>query len=204
MPDTLGVTADEDALSAGLVAGFAERQAGLFDDEPSAIRTLDRVADEANSASYRDLLHEIDRAFDSFDRSAVRHGWFADQGLNADAEQIVAASNACGRNVGLLDSIDLPDFVASVIAAETGCSPIGRGTLRLPADWLAGLDGLPGVDLGRREMRYTRDHTKLRDRHGRSLAVLGRAHPVVRRAISCAHRASRCEVGSSCERGASG
>ena len=190
MPDTLGVTADEDALSAGLVAGFAERQAGLFDDEPSAIRTLDRVADEANSASYRDLLHEIDRAFDSFDRSAVRHGWFADQGLNADAEQIGAASNACGRNVGLLDSIDLPDFVASVIAAETGCSPIGRGTLRLPADWLAGLDGLPGVDLGRREMRYTRDHTKLRDRHGRSLAVLGRAHPVVRRAISCAHRAS--------------
>ena len=47
MPDTLGVTADEEAWSTGLVAGFAERQAGLFDDEPSAIRTLDRVAEEA-------------------------------------------------------------------------------------------------------------------------------------------------------------
>ena len=34
MPDTLGVTADEDAWSTGLVAGFAESQATLFEDEP--------------------------------------------------------------------------------------------------------------------------------------------------------------------------
>jgi superfamily II DNA/RNA helicase len=187
MPDTLGVTADEDALSAGLIAGFAESQAGLFDDEPPAIRTLDQVAEEANSASYRDLLHEFDRAFDSFDRTAVRHGWFADQGLNADPAQIAAASNARRRSNGLLGSIDLPDFVASSIAAETGCGPVGRGTLRLPVDWLAGLDDLPGFDRDRREIRFTRKHAKLRDRHGRSLAVLGRAHPVVRCAIFRVH-----------------
>ncbi len=78
MPDTLGVTADEEAWSSGLVAGFAERQAGLFDDEPTAIRTLDREAETANLGAYRDLLHEVDRAFNGFDRSAVRHGWRAD------------------------------------------------------------------------------------------------------------------------------
>ena len=49
MPDTLGVTADEDAWSTGLVAGFAEAQATLFEDEPPAIRTLDRVAEETDT-----------------------------------------------------------------------------------------------------------------------------------------------------------
>ena len=40
---------------------------------------------------------EIDRAFGGFDRSAVRHGWLADHGLNADAAQMVAASAARRR-----------------------------------------------------------------------------------------------------------
>jgi hypothetical protein len=188
MPDTLGVTADENAWSAGLVAGFAEHQAGLFDDEPSAIRTLDRVAEEANAGAYRDLLQEIDRAFDGFDRSAVRHGWLADRGLNADAAQIATASTARQRGGVLLGEIDLPDFVAAAIAAETGRSPAGRGVLRLPADWLTGLDDLPGFDRERGEIRFTRKHDRLSDRHGRSLAVLGRAHPLVRRAISFVQR----------------
>ena len=42
MPDTLGVTADEAAWSKGLVAGFAEDQAALFEDDAPAIRTLDQ------------------------------------------------------------------------------------------------------------------------------------------------------------------
>ena len=92
MPDTLAVTADEAALGGGLIAGFAERQAMLFADEPPAVRTLDQVAQEENSDAYRDLLHEIDRAFKGFDRSAVRHGWMVDQGLNADAVQVAAAN----------------------------------------------------------------------------------------------------------------
>jgi Helicase conserved C-terminal domain len=91
MPDTLGVTADAGAVSGGLIAGFAERQAQLFDDEPPSIRTLDRAAEETNADEYRDLLHEIDRAFQGYDRSAVRHGWLAARGLNADAAQMQAA-----------------------------------------------------------------------------------------------------------------
>ena len=53
-------------------AGFAEKQAGLFDDEPSVLRTIDRVAEESGAGSYRDLLREIDRAFDAFDRRSFR------------------------------------------------------------------------------------------------------------------------------------
>ncbi|HEY2616780.1 MAG TPA: helicase-related protein [Acetobacteraceae bacterium] len=188
MPDTLGVTADEDAWSAGLVAGFAERQAGLFDDEPSAIRTLDRVAEAANADAYRDLLHEIDRAFDGFDRSAVRHGWLDDRGVHAGATPMEAASAARARGDASLGHIDLPDFVAAAIGAETGSDAAGRGVLRLPADWIAGLDDLPGFDHQHRLLRYTRDRARLRDRQGRSLAYLGRAHPLVRRAISRVQR----------------
>src|SRR5262249_44935239 len=112
MPDTLGVTADEDAWSAGLVAGFAERQAGLFDDESSAIRTLDRAAEDAGADAYRDMLRGIDQAFDAFDRSAVRHGWM-DQAFSADATVNVRKDTAAGH-------IDLPRFVADAVAAETG------------------------------------------------------------------------------------
>ena len=181
MPDTLGVTADKEAWSTALVAGFAERQAGLFDDESSAIRTLDRAAEEASTDAYRDLLRTIGQAFDSFDRSAVRHGWLDEHGINAGAVQPAATGECAPR-------IDLPDFVAATVAAETGHSAGSRNTLPLPADWLAGLDGLPGVDREAGVLRITRHRAKLRDKAGRPLAFLGRAHPLVRRAITRAQR----------------
>jgi len=197
MPDTLGVTADEEAWRDGLVAGFAERQGGLFDSESSAIRTLDWVAEEADADAYRHLLHEIDRAFAGFDRSAVRHGWAlaADHRLNAYPEQIAATSSARQRGDALLGHVDLPDFVAGVLALETGCGGVGCNKLRLPPDWRADLDDLPGFDRDNGTLRFTRDGSKLRDARGRSLAYLGRAHPVVRRAISRAQRL----VGAACD-----
>jgi hypothetical protein len=184
MPDTLGVTADETAWSTGLVAGFAERQAGLFDDEESAIRTLDRVAEQANAEAYRDLIQEIDKAFDGFDLWSVRHGWLVSQSMHSDA----TTTPASDRKRRAFCHIDLPDFVAAAIAAETGRVAGGRDVLRLPADWLAGLDGLDGFDREQRVLRITRDAARLHDRRGRSQAFLGRAHPVVRRAIGCVQR----------------
>jgi superfamily II DNA or RNA helicase len=188
MPDTLGVTADEGALSAGLIAGFAERQAQLFEDEPPAIRTLDHAAEEANSEAYRDLLHEIDRAFQGYDRSAVRHGWLADRGLNADAAQVRAANAARRRSDALLGHVDLAEFVSCATEAETGSACGRAGVLRVPAGWTTGLDDLPGYDAAAQTLRITRKRDRLRDGHGRSLAFLGRAHPVVRRAISSVRR----------------
>ena len=188
MPDTLGVTADEAALHAGLIAGFAEQQAMLFADEPSAIRTLDRVGEETNADAYRDLLREIDRAYGGYERSAARHGWLAEQGLNSDAGRLVAADAARRRCDARLNHIDLVDFVAAAIAAGTGSAPLSQGLLRLPTDWVADLDGLPGYDSGGRTIRVTRDRDRLRDRKGRSLAFLGRAHPVVCRAIARVQR----------------
>ena len=73
------------------------------------------MAEDADADSYRDLLHEIDRAFDGFERSAVRHGWMGDQGLSADAADSAGGEAA---NVARLarERIDLPAFVAAAIA----------------------------------------------------------------------------------------
>jgi hypothetical protein len=177
MPDTLAVTADEAEWSAGLVAGFAEKQTGLFDEEPSTIRTIDRAAEALNADAYRDLLREIDRAFDGFDRSAVRHGWWVDQGSVADVSVGAGTSAA-------LSAIDLPEFVAAAI----GRDGVDRGVLRLPAEWCAGLDGLPGFDREQSVLRITRNRARYRDARGRSLGFLGQAHPLVRRACSHAQR----------------
>ena len=188
MPDTLGVTVDEGALRAGLIAGFAERQAQLFEDEPPFIRTLDHAAEEANAEAYLDLLREIDRAFQGYDRNAVRHGWLADRGLNADAMLVQAANSARQRGRASLGHVDLTDFVFCAIEAETGGTGVRAGVLRLPADWTTGLDHLPGYDAATRTLHVTRKRNRLRDGHGQQLAFLGRAHPVVRRAISSARR----------------
>jgi hypothetical protein len=188
MPDTLGVTADEGATSTGLIAGFAERQAQLFEDEPPVIRTLDHTAEEANAEAYRDLLHEIDRAFENFDRSAVRHGWLADRGLSAGAAQMDAARAARCCGSALAGPVDLAAFVAAAIEAESGGSCARADVLPLPADWATGLDDLPGYDAATGTLRITRKRSRLRDRQGRSLAFLGRAHPVVQRAIASVRR----------------
>jgi hypothetical protein len=184
MPDTLGVTADEAAWSKGLVAGFAEDQAALFEEVAPAIRTLDQDAGAANAASLRDLLHEIDRAFTGYERHSVRHGWLAEQGLNADLGHALAADAARRRSDTLLGHIDLADFVAAAIAAASGSVTADAGRLILPADWTAGLDNLPGYDAPSRTLLITRDRDRLRDAQGESLAFLGLAHPLVRRAVS--------------------
>ena len=184
MPDTLGVTADETAWSKGLVAGFAEDQAALFSEDPPTIRTLEQAAEAGNAAALRDLLHEIDRAFAGHERHSVRHGWLVEQGLNTDLNQTAAADIARHRSEILLGHIDLAGFVAAAIEAETGSAAADPDRLQLPADWTAGLDDLPGYDPQTRTLRITRDRSRLRDAQGASLAFLGRAHPLVRRAIS--------------------
>ncbi len=74
MPNTLGVGADPASLHEPLFAGFAE---DLFSAMPRLVHSLDLAAEDTDSDAYRDLLREIDRAFQSFDHMAVRHGWLS-------------------------------------------------------------------------------------------------------------------------------
>jgi hypothetical protein len=79
--------------------------------------------------------------------------------------------------------VDLANFVAAVAEAETGQKPAIQDEIKLPASWVHGLDGLPGFDAARCVMRFTRNPETWRDYEGRDLGYLGRAHPLVLRAI---------------------
>jgi len=160
MPNTLGVSADPASLHEPLFAGFAE---DLLSGMPRPIHSLDLAAEDTGSEAYRDLLREIDRAFQGFDRMAVRHGWLSGGPVAVDAP------------ADDLADIDLPAFVASVLTPE-------GGGYRVPAGWVSDLEGLPGFDGG--IARLTGDPQRLRDENGRTLLYPGRSHPLTRRAIA--------------------
>jgi hypothetical protein len=173
MPDTLGVTALPADYDAGLTGGLSEDPYDLFKADGTAIQTLDRAVGDSSPETIAELMREIDRAYDAFDLMAVSHGWHAASGLSAE-EHLPAVP---------AESFDLADFVADVAEAETGQTSTTQDEIRLPASWAHGLDGLPGFDAARCVMRFTRNPETWRDHEGRDLGYLGRAHPLVLRAI---------------------
>lgn len=159
MPNTLAATADAASLHEPLFAGFAE---DLFSGLPRLVHSLDLAGEDADSESYRDLLREIERAFQSFDDMAVRHGWLS----GGPAETLAAEAAA---------PIGIPAFVASVLPDR-----------RVPASWVQDLRGLPGFDASTRMVRLTGDPAQLRSRAGETLLYPGRPHPLTRRCIAYA------------------
>ena len=174
MPDTLGVTAEPDGLP--LMRGFSEPSHDLFRDDATSIRSLDRAVEDTNPETLSSLLREIDRAFDAFDLMAVSHGWYAAHGINAGPPVLRQAAAARG------EPDDLTGFVRDVIARETGERTAGN-ILRPPSFWLDGLEGLPGISAG--QVRITGDPSSPPTM---TEAFLGRAHPLVMRAIALASR----------------
>jgi superfamily II DNA or RNA helicase len=162
MPNTLGVSAEPASLHEPLCSGFAE---DLFSAMPRLIHSLDLAAEDTDSEAYRDLLREIDRAFQSFDQMAVRHGWLS----GGDELASLPAETPA--------DIDLVAFVRSVLAAK-------QDGYRVPAAWGQDLEGLPGFDQASGLVRLTDDAKQARDTGGRPLLYPGRAHPLTRRAIA--------------------
>ncbi|HEY0423734.1 MAG TPA: helicase-related protein, partial [Rhodopila sp.] len=162
MPNTLGVGADPVGLHEPLFQGFRE---DLLSTLPRLVHSLDLAAEDTDSDAYRDLLREIDRAFQSFDDMAVRHGWLSggETGDNPPAERC--------------DNIDLVAFVRSVLPRE-------EGGYRVPAGWMHDLENLPGFDPATGIVRLTEDPEQVRDERGRVLLYPGRSHPIVRRCIA--------------------
>ncbi len=162
MPNTLGVSADPASLHEPLFTGFAE---DLFSGMPRLVHSLDLIAEDTGAEAYRDLLREIDRAFQSFDHMAVRHGWLSGgEALNAPVEQAAPV-------------IDLPAFVASVLTPEAD-------GYRVPSGWAQDLDGLAGFDRTSDTVHLADNPNQLRDIRDRDTLFPGRAHPLTRRAIA--------------------
>ncbi|MGE0417913.1 MAG: helicase-related protein, partial [Acetobacteraceae bacterium] len=172
MPDTLGVTANADACAAPLVRGFAEEQAMLFPPAPSPIRTLDRIAEEAEAEPWRDLLREIDRAYHGFEPTSVRHGWAASQGVNADSGGLAQGARVRDAAEIMTGAIDLAMFVRDAIRAGGGSTD--GSTWHAPPGWGGDHDAT---------IHVAPDPDTLHDAAGHDLTWFGRAHGLVRRSI---------------------
>jgi superfamily II DNA or RNA helicase len=180
MPDTLGVTADPANYGGTLIARVSEPREDLFRPRDGALRSLDRSAEDASPETVHSFIREIDRAFDSFDLMAVCHGWHGARGFNSGPASLASAEQSLLASSG---AEDLADFVAAVVEAETHQPAIGDNQIRLPSDWLRDIEGLQGVDPVARAIHFVRDPEIWHDSAGQSVAFLGRAHPLVMRAI---------------------
>jgi superfamily II DNA or RNA helicase len=190
VPNTLGnIAAEGSGVAARLLAGLAAEEGTLFQREKTPLRFDAEPLDDTASPAYRELLEEVERAVAGFERAARTSPWLGEAGLNAEERLSSEASDA--RSTGAaLAQVDLLAFVCAALESETGsASSVTRDVddtvvLALPTSWTADLDGLPGFDLDAKQMRLTADPQRETRADGASLGFLGRAHPLVQRALA--------------------
>ncbi|XXT18752.1 helicase-related protein [Sorangium sp. So ce429] len=185
MPNTLGLSATE--LSSGkLLEGLADERDGLF----ARMRELVPAtpSDDEKSPMVRDLFAEMDKVFENFERATKSRAWLGDVGIAADPKTLQDAAEAQRRG-NQLGAVNLVEFVREAVRADSPMpravsdEPGGIVALKLPPEWLFGLDEMPGYDAATSTLRIAQKVDQLRDDAGRPLAYLGRAHPIVRRAL---------------------
>lgn len=187
VPNTLGAsfTGGEDG---GLLAGIAD------DAGERAAKTLTLVGEDellqgdAARPVYRDMLDEIDRVLAGSEKVARTHTWLGDTGMQAARANIEAAhrARAEGQRLGV---VDLLHFVVSAVRADSSdANPArevapGQWELLLPVAWHGGMEEVPGWEPASGTLRLTTDVLATHDAERRPLGYLGRAHPIVRRAL---------------------
>ena len=189
MPDTLGVTADEGALSTGLIAGFAERQAQLFEDEPPFDS---HAGSRSRGGECRGVSRPVARDRPCLSRIRPQCGaaWLAG-GSRPECRCGADAGGECGaaarrciagscRSGGLCRPARSRRKPAAQVREQACCGfpPTGRRV------WM-----ICQATMRRRGRCVSRaSATGCATGTAGRLAFLGRAHPVVRRAISSVRR----------------
>lgn len=186
VPNTLGLTTSSDAAQVRLLKGIMDEDTKLFREEPTLLDFQEGDEAEGADEATKELLEEIDRSLKGFEQAARTNTWLGDAGLNAEEKLLTEASQAraAGDRVG---SVDLATFVASAVQLDGG-QLVGRiedecFQLRLPTAWRYGLDDLPGYDPAHGLVRLTTKLDVTADDEKNQVGYLGRAHPLVRRAL---------------------
>jgi ERCC4-related helicase len=187
VPNTLGNIAG-DLTSTRLLEGLAADDGMQLFRSSQEIRFDVRAdADDPESSAYKDLLAEVEKAFAGFKKAAKTNAWLGDDGLHASTMDVGEAesANAAGARVGI---VDIVEFVVDALRAEAGSSAVkqpkdGTLELKLPGNWKHGLEEMPGFDADSVILRLTTRIDQMVDSQNRAVGYLGRAHPIVRRAL---------------------
>lgn len=188
VPNTLGITSSTDAATERLLAGIMDDEAKLFRQEPVLFDLSDGRENEGADDATRELLEEIDRSLRGFERAAASNSWLGNSGLNAEESLAVEASAVRDKGAAL-GGVDLAAFVRQAVRLEGGDErdflQYGYFELMLPPAWAQGLDRppTPGFDPDSRRIRLTHQLDILSTPAGDEVGFLGRAHPLVRRAL---------------------
>lgn len=187
VPNTLGLTASTDAAASRLLKGLMDEDTRAFRGDGEAL--FDFTQDEPNDGTDQatlELLEEIDRSLQGFEQAARTYAWLGEAGLNAEERLVQEADRARERGEGA-GATDLADFVADAASLDGGALAGSTRdtvfTLTLPSAWCFGLDDIPGFDAATRSIRLTTQIDVTRDAQDRAVGFLGRAHPLVRRAL---------------------
>jgi len=187
VPDTLGGITSDDAQTARLLQGLCEEQQSLFKRSPAPLLRIEEHDEDVSSGAYKDLLDEIEHSMASFEKTAKTQSWLAESGLNAEEHLLKEATKALstGQQLG---AVDLLRFVKEAVVADTGNDECVRHfhaniELELLPLWAHGMEEMPGFDHSSRVLRVTTDKGATLNGAGQPLGYLGRAHPIVRRAI---------------------
>ena len=187
VPDTLGFTVDaDDRLDRTILQSIAADPSPLFAAHESG-QVRPSAGDDL--PAFREVLSQLDGVLDEYEKASKNHAWLGAQGSAADQRRLVEAEGA--RRRGAASGVrDLLAFVTAAVRADsTEASAVRRSAegvweLRLPQPWQLGLDPeVPGWDPDARLMRLTEDMNVTRDSAGHPVGYLGRAHPLVARAL---------------------
>lgn len=179
VPNTLGIDVS-DLPEEGLFAALAEGENTI--GNPCRRFNFAEGVEEVEDADVKALLQEVESALNRFENVAKTYKWLGDEGAAADEISQRQAKRALeiGQKVG---EVDLAAFVEGAVLAEGGRVIRNEHWLDIypPSNWTHGLDELPGWDGTR--LRLTTDLNRLTDDADQPVGYLGRAHPLVRRAI---------------------
>ncbi|MFZ5448936.1 MAG: helicase-related protein [Thermodesulfobacteriota bacterium] len=186
VPNTLGLTISSETMNQKLLGSILEEDTKLFRAEEPIFNYLTGDEDTSDQAT-QELLEEIDRSLKGYAKATRLHAWLGEAGLNAEDRLLQEANHARHRG-DQVSAVDLARFVTDAVLLDGG---VIKGSLDdetftvvLPPAWIHGLSDMPGYDPQSRTVRLTTRLPVMRDAQDRPVGFLGRAHPLVQRALS--------------------
>ena len=198
VPNTLGLTSASDLSNERLLQSMLDEETRLFKGQPVLFDLEEPKEDEGADAATQELLEEIEHSLKGFVEVARSHTWLGDAGLNAQEEILQQAGTALATGESM-SAVDLARFVTDAVLLDgggvNGRPSDGEFELVLPPAWVHDLEDIPGMDPASRRARLTTRADQTLGATGQPLGYLGRAHPLVRRALDRVRHLSLGESG---------